>query len=265
VPASATPADADVASLSFDLVQVAASLELPVPEALIAPLVRTEHDARDLAWFAVDRLGPLLGAGATPDLAVLTTDPVALTKSSGFGWRDDPFRHTRRYHRGTDFRARSGTPVLAAGDGVVVFAGRQRGYGKVIYIDHGGGLITRYAHLRRIEIHRRDAVTAGTRIGQVGKTGRATGPHLHFEVRLDGRAVDPVTAMQVARLEREAPLAGRLATLALTPAIQSRVGITVDHHRPARAHHERHHHHRHSRHERHHHRHHHHKRPKALS
>jgi murein DD-endopeptidase MepM/ murein hydrolase activator NlpD len=158
-----------------------------------------------------------------PDLTCLTTEPVANTESSGFGWRDDPIRHDRRYHRGTDYRAEPRTPVLAAGDGVVVFTGRQSGYGNVIYVDHGGGVITRYAHLRRIETKKNDAVTAGERIGQVGSTGRATGPHLHFEIRLDGRAVDPVTAMTVAELEREYPDAGRLAALALAPEIQAQV------------------------------------------
>ena len=160
---------------------------------------------------------------ALPDLRILTTEPVANTESSGFGWRDDPFRHDRRYHRGTDFRAHPGTPVLAAGDGVVVFAGRQSGYGNVIYVDHGGGVVTRYAHLRRIETKKNAPVTAGERIGQVGSTGRATGPHLHFEVRLDGRAVDPVTAMTVADLERQNLEAGRLAAFALVPQIQAGV------------------------------------------
>ena len=113
--------------------------------------------------------------------------------------------------------------MLAAGDGVVVFAGRQGGYGNVVYVDHGGGVVTRYAHLRRIETKKDASVTAGERIGQVGSTGRATGPHLHFEVRLDGRAVDPVTAMTVAELERADPRAGQLAAFALSPEIQAAV------------------------------------------
>lgn len=208
------------------LAHVAAHFDLPVPHyPRLDRYLRWELHVRDLLHEATDQLADLaLRSGVKiPDLTILTVDPVANTESSGFGWRDDPFRHTRRYHRGTDFHAKSGTPVLCAGDGVVVFAGRQSGYGNVIYVDHGGGVVTRYAHLRRIEAHRDTTVTAGERIGQVGATGRATGPHLHFEIRLDGRAVDPVTAMSIAELERESPEAGRLAAFALVPEIQADV------------------------------------------
>ena len=161
------------------------------------------------------------GAGV-PDLTDLTKPPIADTQSSGFGWRDDPIHHNPRFHEGTDFRADPGTPVLAAGDGTVIYAGRLGGYGNVVYVDHGGGLITRYAHLRKIETRSGAIVTAGDRIGQVGSTGRATGPHLHFEVRIDGRAVDPVTALLVASLQRELPPVGWVAALALSPALQAK-------------------------------------------
>jgi len=157
-----------------------------------------------------------------PDLTSLTSPPIADVQSSGYGWRDDPIRHRPRFHDGTDFRADPGTPVLAAGDGVVIFAGRLGGYGNVVYVDHGGGVVTRYAHLRRIETHRDSAVAAGDRIGEVGATGRTTGPHLHFEVRIDGRAVDPVTALLVASLERELPPVGWVAAFALAPELQAK-------------------------------------------
>ncbi len=177
--------------------------------------------------------------GTIPDLTILTTAPIPQTLSSGFGWRDDPIRHDRRFHGGTDFKADPGTPVLAAGDGVVVFAGRQGGYGNVIYVDHGGGVVTRYGHLRRIETKKNAPVTAGERIGQVGSTGRTTGPHLHFEIRLDGRAVDPVAAMTIAELERTDPAKGQLAASALAPELQAKVRAGNDHHsaesRPERA------------------------------
>ena len=198
---------------------------IAIPQPVVDTLVRWELGARDWMRGASDRLTRLANQlpSPAPDLTVLTTDPIPGTESSGFGWRDDPFRHVTRFHSGTDFRADPGTPVLAAGDGVVVFAGRQGGYGNVIYIDHGGGVVTRYAHLREIETRKDATVSAGDRIGQVGSTGRATGPHLHFEVRLDGRAVDPVTAMTVATLERDAPAAGRLAAFALVPELQAHV------------------------------------------
>jgi murein DD-endopeptidase MepM/ murein hydrolase activator NlpD len=165
---------------------------------------------------------------AIPDLTVLSVEPVAHSTSSGFGWRDDPIRHTRRFHSGTDFRGKPGTPVLAAGNGTVVFCGRLGGYGNAIDIDHGGGVLTRYAHLRRIETKKGATITAGEAIGQVGSTGRTTGPHLHFEVRLNGAPVSPIAAMAVAAIEREFPLAGRLASFSLSPKLQAAAESDVD-------------------------------------
>jgi murein DD-endopeptidase MepM/ murein hydrolase activator NlpD len=216
---------------ALQLAHVAANLELPVPHELVDRFLQWELRVRDLFHASIDQLASIAAhvPSATPDLAILTTSPIPDSLSSGFGWRDDPIRHDRRFHGGTDFKADPGTPVLAAGDGVVVFAGRQGGYGNVIYVDHGGGVITRYGHLRRIETKRDAVVAAGERIGQVGSTGRATGPHLHFEVRLDGRAVDPVTAMTVAELSRTSPTLGHLASFALAPEIQSHRRAANDH------------------------------------
>lgn len=220
VSEGASKAAAPIASL---LSQVVAEFEKLVPHAFLDRVVAAELSLRDLARGADARLLAWAGElpAAAPDLAVLTTMPIGDPEdSSGYGWRDDPIRHTRRFHSGTDYRADPGTAVFAAGPGVVVFAGRQGGYGNVIYVDHGGGVVTLYGHLRRIETKKDAAVGAGERIGQVGSTGRATGPHLHFEVRLDNRPVDSVTAMTVAAMERESPEAGRLAAFALAPEIQ---------------------------------------------
>jgi murein DD-endopeptidase MepM/ murein hydrolase activator NlpD len=203
--------------------RMAGTLQVPFADQIIDQLVRWQHDLRDrlhgleagLTAFAEE-------AGiVVPDLTVLSTEPVARTESSGFGWRDDPIRHTRSFHAGTDFRGEPGTPVMAAGDGVVKFCGRMGGYGNVVDIDHGGGVVTRYAHLRRIATKKTAAVTAGDVIGQVGSTGRTTGPHLHFEVRIDGAPVSPIAAMAVAQMQREIPIAGRLAALALSPELQA--------------------------------------------
>ena len=220
-----------------------AGVGLPAAQALAAPIERTAAELSALADAARARLAKVDGANVPP-LAMLTVEPVAQTTSSGFGWRDDPFRHNRRYHPGTDFRAQSGTPVLAAGDGKVIYAARMHGYGNVIFIDHGGGVVMRYGHLRRIQIKRGAQVAAGQQIGLVGMTGRATGPHLHYEVRLDGRPVDPIEAMAIAQLERDAPLVGEVARYALIPAIQRQVGEALpprSTHAVARSH--RHHHH----------------------
>jgi murein DD-endopeptidase MepM/ murein hydrolase activator NlpD len=220
----------DDAQAMIALARMAGPPDLSFTTPILDQLVRWQRDIRDrlhdlqvgLAAFA-EQSGMVM-----PDLTVLAIEPVARTASSGFGWRDDPIRHTRSFHSGTDFRSDPGTPVVAAGDGVVVFTGRRGGYGNVIDIDHGGGVVTRYAHLRRIETRKDAAVTAGQRIGQVGSTGRTTGPHLHFEVRLDGAPVSPIAAMAVATMQRELPIAGRLAALALSPEVQSTAESDVD-------------------------------------
>jgi len=201
-----------------------------VPRGFVDQMVRWQRELRDVLHRTATQLAELAQHEGLfiPDLAVLTTEPVANTESSGFGWRDDPIRHRPKFHSGTDFRGERGTPVLAAGDGIVVFAGRRGGYGNVIDVDHGGGVITRYAHLRRIEAKRETPVIAGQRIGQVGSTGRATGPHLHFEVRLDGRPVDPVTAMTVAELTRESVELGKVAAFALAPELQAESASRID-------------------------------------
>lgn len=120
--------------------------------------------------------------------------PVAFTRiSSGFSMRMHPILKTWRAHKGTDFAAPTGTPVRTVGDGVVEFAGVQNGYGNVIYVKHSSGHETVYAHLSRIDVHKGEGVQQGEQIGAVGSTGWATGPHLHFEFRVNGTQVDPMT------------------------------------------------------------------------
>jgi murein DD-endopeptidase MepM/ murein hydrolase activator NlpD len=213
----------------FALEHAKARLDLMLmlmPRGVIEEIVRWQCGLRDLAYSAASQLAALasdsrLRQVRIPDVSMLTTEPVVNTESSGFGWRDDPFRHRAKFHSGTDFRGKHGTPVLAAGDGVVRSVGWVGGYGNMIQVDHGGGLVTAYAHLQRFLVKPDDVVIAGQAIGHMGATGWTTGPHLHFEVRLDGRPVDPTMAMTIARLRRELPLAGQLASFALSPDLQS--------------------------------------------
>ncbi|HEX4423454.1 MAG TPA: M23 family metallopeptidase [Kofleriaceae bacterium] len=227
VATDATTANA-LAMLGF--ARLAGAFELPFVPGLGEPIARAQVVMREFFHDLEDQMSDLVDDSglSVHDLTMLTVEPVAHTESSGFGWRDDPIRHTRRFHSGTDFRGKPGTPVVAAGDGVVTFSGRMGGYGNMVEIDHGGGVITRYAHLRRIDTQKNAAITAGQQIGQVGSTGRATGPHLHFEVRLDGAPVSAITAMSVAALQRESPIAGRVAALALSPELQAHAESDVD-------------------------------------
>jgi murein DD-endopeptidase MepM/ murein hydrolase activator NlpD len=117
--------------------------------------------------------------------------PVPGPIVSGFGMRYHPILHVTRMHTGADMSAGSGTPIHACRGGVVVIAGPQGGYGNCVVIDHGGGMATLYAHQSRIAVQQGQTVAAGEVIGYVGSTGLATGPHLHFEVRLSGNPVDP--------------------------------------------------------------------------
>ena len=119
--------------------------------------------------------------------------------TSRFGNRRDPFLGRLAFHGGIDFRTPTGTPIYSTGAGVVVHAGRNGGYGKMVEIDHGGGITTRYAHLSAVEVREGDHIGSGARIGRSGSTGRSTGPHLHYEVRRNGDAMDPMRFLKVAR------------------------------------------------------------------
>ena len=125
--------------------------------------------------------------------------PAASTSiSSGFGYRSDPFAGSPAFHAGLDFKEPSGAPIFAAPKGKVAFVGRHAGYGNIVEIDHGNGLRTRYAHMSAFRTRAGQKVRAGQVIGTVGSTGRSTGPHLHFEVRLHNRPVNPRPFLEVA-------------------------------------------------------------------
>ena len=129
--------------------------------------------------------------GAIPRSPIWLRAPLARPIGDRFGPRGN------RFHTGVDYPAPMGTPVAAAGRGQVVFAGwDSSGYGNLVVVEHPLGVRSMYAHLSRIGVNRGSAVVAGTMVGRVGATGVATGPHLHFELRLRGAAIDPLTALR---------------------------------------------------------------------
>lgn len=130
-----------------------------------------------------------LEQGLTRVPQVMPTQLARMT--SRFGYRHDPFTGAAAMHAGLDFGGRHGEPILAAAAGTVSFVGTKGGYGNVVEITHGNGMMTRYAHLSRFTARIGRKVAAGDPIGALGSTGRSTGPHLHFEIRLNGQAIDP--------------------------------------------------------------------------
>jgi murein DD-endopeptidase MepM/ murein hydrolase activator NlpD len=118
--------------------------------------------------------------------------------TSGFGYRSDPINGHAAMHPGLDFRGPIGSPIYAAAEGKVTFVGTKSGYGKVVEVSHGNGMLTRYAHMSAWHAQVGQQVAAGDVIGQIGSTGRSTGPHLHFEVRINDRAVNPRPFLETA-------------------------------------------------------------------
>jgi murein DD-endopeptidase MepM/ murein hydrolase activator NlpD len=118
--------------------------------------------------------------------------PVGMRMTSGYGPRADPLEGDHRFHTGVDFAAPEGAPIRAVAPGTVRSAGPRGGYGNAIEIDHGGGVTTLYGHASALTVTPGQHVGAGDEVGLVGHTGRATGPHLHFEVRQGGQPVDPL-------------------------------------------------------------------------
>ena len=133
-------------------------------------------------------------------LMLPTQEPVAGGNlGSAFGWRIDPMNGRSALHTGLDFPSDSGTPILAAAGGVVVTQEYHPAYGNMVEVDHGNDLVTRYAHASRVLIKKGDLVKRGQKIAEVGSTGRSTGPHLHFEVLVDGIYQDPQKFLRAGR------------------------------------------------------------------
>ena len=124
-------------------------------------------------------------------LMIPSSAPIEGPVGSGFGFRTDPFTHAPALHTGLDFAADVGTPINAAAGGMVLSAGPHPQYGLLVELDHGNGLVTRYAHTSKMLVRQGDLVKRGQPIAEVGTTGRSTGPHLHFEVLVEGVQQDP--------------------------------------------------------------------------
>ena len=132
-------------------------------------------------------------------IAIPSDKPVKtnVTFTSGFGVRADPFHAGAAMHPGIDLAGAYGTPIYATADGTVLRAGwNNGGYGNMVELDHGRGIVTRYGHMSAVLVHAGDHVTRGEQIGRMGSTGRSTGNHLHYEVRIDGRPVNPIPFMK---------------------------------------------------------------------
>ncbi len=177
----------------------------------IQEAVRALATFEKIASIAVPRFRIPLDIHPMP---VLVERPADGALSSPFGVRREPIRKRRkRFHRGLDFYGKRGQPVRAAGAGYVTRARRNGSYGRVVFIDHGLGLETRYAHLHRLHVSKGDFVPAGALVGSIGSTGRSTGPHLHFEVRMRGAAVDPKKSMDIELFASERHWTATLASM----------------------------------------------------
>lgn len=173
-------------------------------------------EVHDAVWF--QEPGPdgkpnggYFGLNGLSKKRMFLPSPMAFSRvTSGFKMRFHPILKSWRAHLGVDYGAPTGTPVRTVGDGVVDFAGRQGGYGNIVIVKHAGDRETRYAHLSRMDVRRGQRVEQGQRIGAVGATGWATGPHLHFEFRVRGEHVDPMT------------IARKSEALTLSPASRGR-------------------------------------------
>lgn len=181
-------------------------------------------------WFAgADGRGAYFGFDGQSKRRSFLASPLEFSRvTSGFAMRFHPILQTMRAHRGVDYGAPLGTPVRAVGDGLVEFAGRQNGYGNVVQIRHGNQRSTLYAHLSRIDVRKGQSIAQGQRIGAVGATGWATGPHLHFEFHVNGQHVDP---LKVARASEtvtiEAPSRAQFAELSRSAQAQLDLAETM--------------------------------------
>lgn len=159
--------------------------------ATLATLLGVDIDFAQRIHSAAADLSDMRGLQTSSQRLPFGRPTVGTRESSGFGVRLDPFTHTPHFHAGQDFAGPYLTPVYATAPGIVSFTGVRTGYGNVVEIDHGNGFMTRYAHLAAFSVHAGQRVALDQRIASMGSTGRSTGPHLHYEVWINGRPQNP--------------------------------------------------------------------------
>lgn len=169
----------------------------PMTEKDLKEAIRELTKAVDLRDDSLSSLeAKLLQQSVLKDMLPNRSPINAAYNSSSYGWRIDPFNGNKAFHEGLDFTANTGTPIRAAADGIVSEAIHTPDYGNLVKIQHGSGLETRYAHASKLLVKAGDRVTKGQIVAEVGNTGRSTGPHLHYEIRLNGESLDPRKYLQ---------------------------------------------------------------------
>ena len=177
-------------------------------------------------WFKDgDGKGAYFGLDGQSKQRAFLASPLEFSRvTSGFAMRMHPIFNAWKQHNGVDYGAPTGTPVRTVGEGVVEFAGWQNGYGNVIHIQHGNERSTVYAHLSRIDVAKGQRVEQGAVIGAVGQTGWATGPHLHYEVKINGAQQDPLLVAQSSEAVTISP-AGLARFSQLAQSVRVQLGI----------------------------------------
>jgi murein DD-endopeptidase MepM/ murein hydrolase activator NlpD len=177
------------------LVFNAPSIKQPILPITEVALQNSIAELNNRVEFDTDYLGKIeakiLQQSVLKDMLPNSSPVTVAYRSSSYGWRSDPFTGENAFHEGLDFPGPAGTPIYAAADGIVTTAEDSAGYGKLVKIEHGSGLETRYGHNSKLMVKAGERVAKGQLIAEMGSTGRSTGPHLHYEIRLNGNALDP--------------------------------------------------------------------------
>lgn len=161
--------------------------EIELKNKIAETMEKIEFDTEYLS----DIEAKLLQQSVLKDMLPNSSPVNAAFNSSSYGWRIDPFNGNKAFHEGLDFSASAGTPILAAAGGIVTASEQSPDYGNIVKIDHGFGLETRYAHASILKVKAGERVEKGQVVALVGSSGRSTGSHLHYEIRLNGNALDP--------------------------------------------------------------------------